>query len=98
MHNAIVSRLGLGTSFAASFVLICCLREFPLSAIANRFEMACQSKATDAIVTKSAIVVRESKRSTINTNLNLILYIIKDVLCPKKPPKQPEINKRIKAF
>ena len=30
--------------------------EIPLSAIANLFEMACQSKASFAIVTKSALV------------------------------------------
>ena len=31
-------------------VLICLLREFPLSALGNRLEFECQSKAIDAIV------------------------------------------------
>ena len=37
-------------NFAASFVLNLFLREFLLSAFANRFELRCETKATDAIV------------------------------------------------
>ena len=35
---------------AAVFLLIYRLREFPLPAVANRFELRCQSKITIAIV------------------------------------------------
>ena len=75
MHNERASYLGFRATFGACFLFVYDQpdMEFSLSAITNRFEMACQSKATDIIVTLSAIVVRESKRSTINTNLNLIL-------------------------
>ena len=50
MHNERASYLGFKETFAALFVLNCWLREFPLSAIANRFELRCQSKPTRAIV------------------------------------------------
>ena len=40
-------------NFAASFVLNFCLREFLLSAFANRFELRCETKATDPIVLKN---------------------------------------------
>ena len=50
MHNEQASYLGFRATFAALFVLNYWLREFLLSAIANRFELRCQSKATVAIV------------------------------------------------
>ena len=37
-------------TFAAVFDLIYWFREFPLSAVANRCELRCQSRATNAIV------------------------------------------------
>ena len=37
-------------NFAASFVLNFCLREFLSSAFANRIELRCETKTTDAIV------------------------------------------------
>ena len=55
----------LRASFAASFVLICCLREFPLSCSDNRFELTCQSKEIDLIVTNSALVAWSSLESWI---------------------------------
>ena len=43
-HKAIVGPSGFGATFAAVFVLIYRLREFPLSAVANRFELRSQLK------------------------------------------------------
>ena len=42
-----------GATFRAMFVLIHWLREFPLSAVANRFELGTSIKATVAIVLKN---------------------------------------------
>ena len=39
-----------GATFVAVFVLIYWLREFPLFAVPNRFELMCQFKVTVAIV------------------------------------------------
>lgn len=50
MHNATLSHSGFRPSFATSLVLICCWGEFPLSEIANRFELVSESNATAAIV------------------------------------------------
>ena len=50
MHKARVCPTGVGATFAACFDMNYWLREFPLSTIANRFELRCQSKATHAIV------------------------------------------------
>ena len=50
MHDEQASCLGFTATFADLFVLNYWSREFLLSAIANRFELRCQSKATDAIV------------------------------------------------
>ena len=50
MHNERASYLGFKETFAALFVLNCWLREFPLSAIASRVELRCQSNTTVAIV------------------------------------------------
>ena len=41
---------GLGATFAAAFVLIYWLRDWPLSVVAYRFELKRQSNTTDAIV------------------------------------------------
>ena len=49
MHNKRVSYLGFKETLPL-FVFNYWLREFPLSAIANRFELQCQSKATHAMV------------------------------------------------
>lgn len=59
VRNATFSHSGfrnLVCGFARSQVLIRCLRVCPLFVIANRFELACESKATDSIVTKSVLV------------------------------------------
>ena len=50
MHEAMVFSTGFRQIFTAWFVLNCWLREFPLSTIANHFELQCQSKATRFIV------------------------------------------------
>ena len=44
LHKEIVCPTGFGATFAAVFVLIYWLREFPLSAVTNRFELRCQLK------------------------------------------------------
>ena len=44
MLKARVCPTSFGTTFAAILALIYCLREFPLSSIANRFEFRCQLK------------------------------------------------------
>ena len=44
-------------NFAALFVLNYRSREFPLSAVADRFELRCQSKAADAIVLQRLVPV-----------------------------------------
>ena len=44
-------------NFAASFVLKFCLREFLLSAFANRFELRCEPKQLMLLYYKSALVV-----------------------------------------
>ena len=59
MHKAIVCPTVFRATFVALFVLKYCLREFLLSAVANRFELWCQSKAIDA---------------TVSQNLSLICY------------------------
>ena len=41
LHKARVCPTGFGASFAAMFVLNYWLREFPLSVVANRFELRC---------------------------------------------------------
>ena len=41
---SLVCRTGFGAAFAAVFVLIYWFREFPLSAVADRFELRCQLK------------------------------------------------------
>ena len=44
LHKARVRPTGSGTTFAVVFALINWLREFPLSAVTNCFEMRCQLK------------------------------------------------------
>ena len=44
LHKARVCPTGFGATFAAIFVLIYRLRQFPLSAVNNRLELRCQLK------------------------------------------------------
>ena len=62
MHSEVVSRTGFKESLAASFVFVCCRREFSLFAflaIVDRFELECESKVLESIVNKSALVYFE---------------------------------------
>ena len=47
MHKVKFRGIGFRATFAALFLLNFCLRELPLSSFANRFELQCQSRATD---------------------------------------------------
>ena len=49
-HKKGARYLGFRDTFAALIVLNYWLREFPLFAVANRFELKCESKATNASV------------------------------------------------
>ena len=50
----------------AVFILIYWLTEFSLSAVGNRFELRCQSKANDAIVLQNLLLLAiASKISTV---------------------------------
>ena len=55
MHKAIVCRTSLRPTDAALFALNYWLREFLLSAVADRFESQCQSNAADAVVFQNLI-------------------------------------------
>ena len=44
LHKARLCPIGFGAAFAAVFALIYWLREFPLTAVANRIELRCKSK------------------------------------------------------
>ena len=57
LHRARVCITGFGATFAAVFDLIYWLRELPLSAVANRFELRCQLKQFCDCITKSVIVI-----------------------------------------
>ena len=52
MYNATVGHTDFQASIAASFVSVCRLREFSLSAATNNLKMPRESKSMGAIVTK----------------------------------------------
>ena len=59
VYKAIVCRTGPRAAFPAFLVLNYWLIEFPQSAVANRFELRCQSKATDATVLQNLSLLKD---------------------------------------
>ena len=67
LHKARVCPTGFRATVKAMFVLICLLREFPLSAIANCFELKCQLKQILLLysITKFVLVSLLSKNKAL---------------------------------
>ena len=67
-HKARVCSTGFGVTFVALSVLKYWLIDFPLSAVANCFQLRCQSKATDAIVLQKLPLFTSNAIKMITTN------------------------------
>ena len=81
MHKAKVWPTGFGTTFASVFVLTYWLRKFPLSAVANRFELRCQSKQHLLLYYKICPCNPEVARNII-INYSIFLFFISPITKP----------------